>query len=647
VKEWNQCVIDYFGVDQSCDLLIPEADASQLMGDVVNEITLPLKEVDKLPDLRVKWSPKEKNLFRSRQDLQRSKEAVARYAFQSELRSTLEICRCIGTPRAMTVFYLLKENTPDSISQFLSLPKVVSPDTAFRVAVPLSEDRELVSHALRAWKQVAIDRFADDYLLTEMMSKNISLNSGIDKVAAAISSFRDSEIKNKETNARILRRYRSNDEFSDTIKRARYIIRKILGPLTLRKLAFAQSEFSFGPGATSAVSGADVLLSKKYASQMHVTPRLYPYVNSFIGYAWRAAPGADCFVLDSSRTTTVPKNAKTERTICIEPHLNIFCQKGVGALIRERLKRFGLDLNTQSVNQFMASQAQAWGLATIDLRSASNSVSHRLVRYLLPWKWVELLELCRTDKTVLEGSTYSLEMFSSMGNGYTFELETLIFYALALASGSQKVLTAVYGDDIIVEKGCADQLIKCLDELGFETNVKKTFLDGNFFESCGTDWFEGVDVRPLFFKGDYNDTTEVNLGICNALRVYAHRRGAYRSCDILFLQPWVSALRRCSDLERRTAIPYGYGDDGLIKNFDESAPSRRFCKKTFSWQGRVLPLMPVTSGRTSQLGAYVAALHRGATDAVKSKEAIRGQIRRRDRLTSRSVLSWTDMGPWC
>jgi hypothetical protein len=50
---------------------------------------------------------------------------------------------------------------------------------------------------------------------------------------------------------------------------------------------------------------------------------------------------------NSSKVRVVPKNAKTDRTICIEPDLNIFVQLGIGAVIRERLKAYGLDLNTQ------------------------------------------------------------------------------------------------------------------------------------------------------------------------------------------------------------------------------------------------------------------------------------------------------------
>jgi hypothetical protein len=392
--------------------------------------------------------------------------------------------------------------------------------------------------------------------------------------------------------------------------------------------------------------GADVVLSKKYGVDLHITPRLYPFRDTLIGPVWRSFPGSDFIVNDESRTTTVPKNAKTDRIIAIEPHMNIFVQKGIGALLRHRLKLFGVDLNTQSWNQFLASKAQEWSLSTIDLKGASDSVSHRLVRYLLPSRWYELLNAARVDFTQLDGRRVPLQKFSSMGNGFTFELETLIFYAACLACGAHKSLTAVYGDDIIVEKSVSDKLIEVLDFIGFKTNAKKTFLEGNFFESCGTDWYEGHDVRPIFLKGQYVDDTQCRLYIPNALRRYAHRRGFSRYCDSRFKKPWVSALRRCTPIERRTAIPDGYGDDGLVLNWDESAPSRTWCSKYQGWQGRVLPLRAVRSKKTSINGAYVAALHKGAPIVSKLVEYERGKVQRSNGLRCRATLGWPDLGPW-
>jgi hypothetical protein len=91
----------------------------------------------------------------------------------------------------------------------------------------------------------------------------------------------------------------------------------------------------------------------------------------------------------------------------------------------------------------------------------------------------------------------TLEKFSSMGNGFTFELETLLFYAIAKAAGGlQRDELSVYGDDIIIPTRCASDVLAALRFFGFTPNQRKTFVQGPFRESCGGDFFCGVDVTP-------------------------------------------------------------------------------------------------------------------------------------------------------
>jgi hypothetical protein len=552
----------------------------------------------------------------------------------------------------MAVWYLLTEDSPESIGQLLNLPPPIRRPLGierrmFNPRLVTAQDLASQAVVVKLLTEISVSRFADDYLVSEVMGKNPMLNSGIDRVAAATESFLAAEERCLATNTRFGSLGRDHP-YHAVLMDMRRVIRQILGRLTPAKMSYAEAHFGFGPGATSAVMGADVLLSKKYGAELHITPRLYPFRFSLIGAVWRGFPGSDFIVNDESRTTSVPKNAKTDRTIAIEPHMNIFVQKGIGALIRKRLKLFGVDLDTQSSwNQFLASKAQEWSLSTIDLKGASDSVSYRLVRFLLPNRWFELLNAARVDYTSVAGGRVALEKFSSMGNGFTFELETLIFYAACMACGAHKALTTVFGDDIIVERSVSQKLIEVLNFIGFETNTKKTFLEGNFFESCGTDWYEGVDVRPFYLKGDYVDDTQCRFFIPNVIRRYAHRRGFGRGCSLSYKKAWVSAIRRCSALEKRTAIPDGSGDDGLVQNWDESAPSRYWCSKYQCWQGRVLPLQAVKSQRTVTNGAYVAALHKGAPEVSRLDENVRGAVQRSNRLRYRPTLGWADLGPWC
>lgn len=223
-----------------------------------------------------------------------------------------------------------------------------------------------------------------------------------------------------------------------------------------------------------------------------------------------------------NRFTTVPKDGKTDRGIAIEPLGNLFCQLGWGRILKQRLSRVGLHTkhfggyfqleedtparrynDGQAIHRELArvgSRDDSW--ATIDLSDASDTVSLELVRWLLPPDWFRVLSACRSPATLADGKWIRLEKFSSMGNGFTFELETLVFCALSCAVAGLKpgVDCFVYGDDIIVPKRSAADVLAILSLSGFIPNEDKSHISGRFRESCGGDYFDGVDVRPVFIK---------------------------------------------------------------------------------------------------------------------------------------------------
>jgi len=182
--------------------------------------------------------------------------------------------------------------------------------------------------------------------------------------------------------------------------------------------------------------------------------------------------------MDSSIMFTVPKKSDIDRVACKEPEINMLLQRCLGKQIRKSLKVVGIDLRDQSINRKLASEAYQRGLATVDLSAASDSITRQLVIELLPAKWWLDLACLRVDSTIITDSSggeylHTLEMFSSMGNGFTFELESLLFYAITRAT--QELLLeagfpvndktiSVYGDDII----CACTMVKPLaNVLGF------------------------------------------------------------------------------------------------------------------------------------------------------------------------------------
>lgn len=196
----------------------------------------------------------------------------------------------------------------------------------------------------------------------------------------------------------------------------------------------------------------------------------------------------------------VPKNAKTHRSIVKEPSLNTMIQLALGDHMAKRLSMHGIDIRNQEINKSLAKEGSLTGeLGTLDLSSASDTISFEIVFELLPWDWAFMLSTCRSEKVLCDGDVIHLEKFSSMGNGYTFPLETLIFWALA-SSAAEDGFASVYGDDIIVSTHSVERVMRILEVCGFSINRKKSYWKGSFRESCGGDYLSGIDIRPYYHR---------------------------------------------------------------------------------------------------------------------------------------------------
>jgi hypothetical protein len=280
-------------------------------------------------------------------------------------------------------------------------------------------------------------------------------------------------------------------------------------------------------------------------------------------------------VVQGNRITTVPKNSKTDRVIAIEPDLNMFLQKGIGGIIRSRLKRVGVDLDDQTANQDAALiGSRDDSLATIDLRAASDSVSLALCERLLPSDWLEAVLATRCSMgTLPSGEAICYEKVSSMGNGFTFELESLIFWGLASAvletSGRSDHQVLVYGDDIIVPKWAAGWLIELLSYVGFDTNTEKSFIAGPFRESCGKHYFRGIDVTPFYIDAPIDDISRL-FWFANSVRRWASRPLDNQVCDPRFKGTYDLAVSCLPPKYRDPVLPDGVGDGGLIGTLAES-----------------------------------------------------------------------------
>jgi hypothetical protein len=361
-------------------------------------------------------------------------------------------------------------------------------------------------------------RFRRDYQAVSLLSK-LRRNIGLDTRKAAYDKWLVAEEVNRLTNRRIRGKEfmmegvnLSRHELCEVLHLAKRKISTLLGPFRWRHVF---DKMAFGPGATQETKG-QISLFKKYAASAVSATKARAIASHTVGFNphWYEAqtgtfPDGPCCLLgivteDSSSLTFVPKSAKTDRAIAIEHGLNIYIQKGIGAVIRKRLKGVDIDLDDQSVNQDASQRAYRERLATIDLSMASDTVSCALVEELLPEDWLSALDSVRSQVTRYRGETFVNNKFSSMGNGFTFELESMLFWAIASATQdifqTERRLTLVYGDDIIVPQECAETLMAVLKFCGFAVNVEKTFVAGSFYESCGEHWFLGHDVSPFYIK---------------------------------------------------------------------------------------------------------------------------------------------------
>jgi hypothetical protein len=261
----------------------------------------------------------------------------------------------------------------------------------------------------------------------------------------------------------------------------------------------------------------------------------------------------------------VPKDATKDRGIAIEPSINVFFQLGVGKCIRARLNRIGIDLRRgQSIHVREAREASLRKThATIDLSSASDTVCTELVKWLLPHPWWELLDTLRSPATLIGGRWHILEKFSSMGNGFTFELETLIFLALSTAVSrgrygpSQGIL--VYGDDIIVPGEIFQDTLAALKFCGFTPNKRKTFAaESRFKESCGGDYFDGEPVRAHYLKDIPTSPSEL-FSLANGLRRLGLQFGPFNARNPVF-QSWKVVLDSIPTRYRWLRGPAELGD---------------------------------------------------------------------------------------
>lgn len=441
--------------------------------------------------------------------------------------------------------------------------------------LPTTPTGDLVMSCIREGRyldlhKVPHPKFSSDFFAVEYFAFNLLRKYpfvGIDREKVALANFMACETKCAQTNGKLAVLSSLDNEARTRISWIRDKITHLLGDFDWNAASLG---FAWGPGATTRLANSEGDVYYKFRGSPETTLANLPLAEAAIAsiplwFENHQVESTICSIVPGGRITTVPKDAKTDRVIEVQPCMNTYIQKGIGSLIRDRLRRVGINLRSQETNQELARTARTRSHATIDLSNASDTISSKTVELLIRDDWFAALQRCRTPRYVLSGEIKTAHRFSSMGNGYTFELETLIFWGLAqraiYESGCMDRTCAIYGDDIIIPSLAVGPLYELFDLFGFTPNKEKSFIRGPFYESCGKHYFWDAEVTPLYIKEEIVSPRRAAWFANSILRWIVR---VNKSLDY-FLQsvPWLTTLRWVPDMYR-LHIPEGVGDGGLI-----------------------------------------------------------------------------------
>jgi len=209
---------------------------------------------------------------------------------------------------------------------------------------------------------------------------------------------------------------------------------------------------------------------------------------------------------ESLNLINVPKTWKVDRNITPLTLITLFYSYGVGGLISSALSKHGLDISRlQSRHRrLIKGYSKSCSHATADLSRASDSLTSWLINSIMPREWYNAVKKTFTRQLMVNDVLHYTESILPMGNGLTFPVETLIFYCIIRAVGTLANVHgtfSVYGDDLIYPSKLHKYVVRVFDELGLVLNLDKTYVHYPFRESCGSDYYHGVDVRAFYLQG--------------------------------------------------------------------------------------------------------------------------------------------------
>ncbi len=218
-----------------------------------------------------------------------------------------------------------------------------------------------------------------------------------------------------------------------------------------------------------------------------------------------------------AKVLVVPKDSRAPRVISTEP-LNLLRSQmsffdWFSSLLTDE-SRGRVNFASQEINQQLSYEGSLTGdWATIDLKDASDRVTLKLwlgiVRYSPALRWFALHS--RSTHAYLPNlrKVLPLGKLANMGSGLCFAPLACVAWLSVIAAISKihrigfkeaSLGVYVYGDDIIVKTRYYDAAVVGLERSLLKVNVKKSFKKGSFRESCGADFYKGIEVSPVRLK---------------------------------------------------------------------------------------------------------------------------------------------------
>lgn len=551
---------------------------------------VPLCGFPKGPELRVQlveegvvanhaaWSQAyEARGCKSSRDKRRMHRALA-HAFNGLRVSDRDVVLLLGDLAACAEDTPIRHAVLSLVVEFKALcPTKLQPDTpaweCLRRLLELKVDPA-------QYNEQQVHLYASDVQLVKFLSKYPFIGAKMRAEEVAIEKLLKQESLNALTNHRWTLGDFSDGELSQ-IEAVTHQLELILGPAPTPVEVLEKAAWGPGTVVGNTYGGGMTGPEFKFAQKATLTPNLTSVAPWVVTHypEWSASMLAinqhDWFrVVPGDVLFTVPKKFEESRCAMKQAMINIWLTRGIGRTILKRLhSRAGLDLlHQQGENRRLARIGSGTGIfCTLDLTSASDSVCRAPLRSVLSPAWFAWLYSTAARRFRLptgytsvgfpSKTTYrDYEMMSSMGCGFTFELQTALFLAIcrSVVPGQWVASTraggrcelryphiGVNGDDIIVPTAYAKRVIELLTLFGLTVNVNKSHYNAapGFRESCGGDYLFGVPVRPLFLHKGLDDGSAIvrlaNNVLSKAVEVRENHCG-----DSRFGVTWYRSLHR-------------------------------------------------------------------------------------------------------